>query len=487
MAGALREVFARFGVEVDSKKLDDLNKKVDGGVSSLQKFGTVLVGALGAHAIFRFAEGLAEQGSQILDNSRRLGIGTDAYQALGYAAKITGASVEALGTALLISQDKLVDASKGSKEAGKAFSDLGIAIKEPNGDLRDSQAVLLDAAEAISKMDSPARQTAAAVNLFGRQGRQLLPFLKEGREGITKLTAEFGELGGGFDKAAVAASDNFGDALDRANATITSLRGRIATALLPVLQRLVDWFTKAVAWFVRLAKSTKIVETALLTLGTVLAAFAIRAAIAMAPAIAPFLFWGAIIGGIIIVLEDLWGTFEGKDSLIRRVVDGLFGIGTTAEGVRELKDAWSGFKDGVVAVLPYLREAWEIIKNIVEKGAAVYGKTLGLAAKAGGAVGDFLGSAAGRDAETAYTLNNPNARSSQETVGGRMGLVGGASISAPAPTTNASTNYSPNIIVNAGNADARETARMIKEEFDRGMATVNRAAAQALTREAPAR
>ncbi len=468
MAGALREVFARFGIEVDDKKLDGLNKKVDEGISSLQKFGAVMLGAFGVHAIAQYAEGLAEQGSQILDNSRRLGIGTDAYQALGFAAKVSGASVESMSMALLVAQDKLVDAANGSKEAAKAFSALGIDVKDSAGEIRPAQDVLIDAAEAISKMDSPARQTAASVNLFGRQGRQLLPFLKEGREGITKLTKEFGELGGGFDEAAVAASDNFGDALDRANATIASVRGRIATALLPILQKLVDGFSKAVAWVLRMTKGTDLVKSALIGLGAVLAGFAVRAAIAMAPALAPFLFWGAIIGGLIAVFDDLWGTFQGKDSLIGRVVDSLFGIGTTAAGVKELKAAWEGFKDGVVAVLPYLREAWGLIKAIVEKGAAVYGKTLGLAARAGGAIGDLAGRGAVYDAETQYTLSHPNAASSRESMANRMGM-----------------NYAPNVVINAPNADAREVHKLVREEFDRGMAMVNRAAAQALTREAP--
>lgn len=469
---ALREVFARFGVEVDDKKLDNLNKKVEGGISTLSKFGGVLVGALGSGALFKFASHISEVGDEIAKNAIRIGISGERLQALGFAAGQSGASIEGLKVAMLSLSDRMQAAGQGSKETAAAFAHLGIKVKDSSGNLRGSDEVLLDAADAISKIKSPTEQAAVAMDLFGRQGRELLPFLKGGAAGIRELTDEAEALGGGFSGDALKASEEYNDALGRMSFALSSVQGKIAKALLPVLQRLVDGVTKGVAWFARWVSGTRLIETALISLGAIVAVFAAKSALALAPVVAPFVAWGILIAGLVLLFEDLWGTFEGKDSLIRRIVDGLFGIGTTAEGVKVLKDAWEGFKDGVIAVLPYLREAWTLIKNIVEKGAAVYGKTLGLAARAGGAIGDFAGSIGVADAETAYTLRNPGARSSQETAAGRAGLIS-------SPTVNA------NVTIN-GVGDEKEAAKALREELERLNASINRAAAQALTREAPA-
>jgi hypothetical protein len=482
MAGALREVFARFGVEVDDKKLDGLNKKVEAGASSLMKFGSVLVGALGARAIFSFAEGLAETGSQILDNSRKIGLTTDAYQSLGFAAKLSGVDIGALTLGIQSLQDQMVSAATKGGEAGKAFAALGVSIKDAHGEIRPAQDVLLDAADAIVKMDSPAKQTAVAMDLFGRAGKQLLPFLKEGRAGIQKLTAEFGELGGGFDAAAVAASDEFGDALDRTNAAIASVRGRIAVALLPVLQRFVDGFTKAVAWLNKFVKSSKIVETSLVVLGAALAAFAIKAAIAMAPILAPFLLWGAVIGGIILVLEDLYVWFKGGKSVIGEWLSALLGVEKAHEVLLKVRGVVQDISLFTHQIVEDMKAIGDAFSNRAEsKEFQAYKRAM----VAQGA--HFVGGDEPTDKPKIIARRGGNAQ-----VGdfGKLTpdvITGKREIAASGAPVGGVANNSVNVVVNAGNADARETARLVRQEVDRAIKAGNQVAGVTITREAPAR
>jgi hypothetical protein len=82
MAGPLREVYARFSIEVDAQKLDNLNKKVNEGSVNLRKFLSGAAGAIGLGAIGKFIGHVAEMGDKIADTSERLGISSDALQAL---------------------------------------------------------------------------------------------------------------------------------------------------------------------------------------------------------------------------------------------------------------------------------------------------------------------------------------------------------------------------------------------------------------------
>jgi hypothetical protein len=72
-------------------------------------------------------------------------------------------------------------AEKGSK-GGKVLKDLGVNFADVKAG--NTQEVLLQVADAMAKIENPAKRAAAAQALFGRQGQKLLPILMSGRKGI---------------------------------------------------------------------------------------------------------------------------------------------------------------------------------------------------------------------------------------------------------------------------------------------------------------
>lgn len=466
---ALRELFAYFGIDVDTKKLEKADKQVDGFWDKLQKLGPALAGgALGA-ATFAFAEHISEIGSAIEDNSKKLGISTDAYQEFGYAAKATGASVEDFAGSVLVLQDKIAAAASGNEEAGKAFAALGVKVKDANGHIRDSEAVWLDGAEAIFKMKDPAKQTAAAMDLFGRGGRNLLPLLKQGTAGVEKLRKRFKELGGGFSEAAVAASDDFGDALDDLVVVSTSAKGSIAVVLLPVLQRLVEFVTKVSSAFLGWVKNSSAVETAVGALAVVLGVLAVKAAIIAAPVLAA----AAAFATLFLLVEDIVTLFQGGESVVGEFIDKLFGVGTAAEGVKLLKDLWVDFKDALVASLPAIREVFDKVKWLVEKGLKAYGAVLKAGARIGDGLGDLLGTNVVDSANEEYARQNPNAPSVRADREAFMARVRGSvattqTVSAPMSSGGASMNYSsaPVINMSVNGGDPAMVKQVVREALD---------------------
>jgi TP901 family phage tail tape measure protein len=480
---ALREVFARFSVEVDDKKLDNLNKKVDAGVSSLSKFGSVIVGALGAGAMVKYAAHLSEVGDQIAKDANRIGITGERLQELGFAAGQGGASIQGLKVALLSLSDRMADAGQGGKETAEQFSRLGIHVKDASGHLRSSDEVMLDAADAIAKMGSPTEQAAAAMKVFGRQGRELLPFLKEGRAGIEKLTEEAKELGGGFSGEALEASENYNDALGRMSFAMTSVQGRIAKALLPAMQKLVDAGTKVVAWFLKMTKNSKLVEVGLVALGVVITAFAIKAAVALAPVIAPFVLWGIIIGGIILLVEDLYVWFKGGKSVIGEWLTALLGV----DGANKVLQTTRAI---VSDIANFIRQVVDDVAKLIDLAEAATGIKKGKALAADNAPVDPI---AARALGTRYAREHKVKVRRGEVKTGNLGTLtpeilsgereirgGKSGIGAPV------THNAVNVVVNAGNADARETARLVREQVKSEIARGNHAASVAITREKPA-
>lgn len=484
---ALREVFAKFGIEVDDSKLKHANEQVNGFAEKLEKVGGLLAGGFVVKELAEWANGLSEQGDEIAKNAIRIGVTGERLQELGFAAGQSGASIEGMKTALLSMSDRLFDASTKGGETAAMFAKLGIKVKDASGHVRSSDEVLLDAAEAIKEMKSPTEQAAQAMNLFGRQGRELLPFLKEGREGIEELTNQAKELGGGFSGDALKASEEFNDAMGRQTFAISSLRGKIAGVLLPVLQKVVDATTKAIAWFTRLAKSTYIIETGLLVLGVALAGFAIKAAIALAPVVAPFILWGIIIGGIALALEDLYVWFKGGKSVIGEWLTALLGAKDAKAVLESVRESVKGISEWVAQTTRDFRDFLRWVDEALTKLSALIGLKNAALAK-GNSEDDrqaIRRSAAISGQTVKFNDENPaqaaagNARAQAELQATRQ-------IQSGAAAAGAAVQNVVNQVFNTGaGMDEAKLARLAGQEAAKAHASNNRAAAQALTREAP--
>lgn len=485
---ALREVFARFGIEVDDAKLKHADETVNGFVEKLQKVGALLVGGEVVKGVFEFAKSISETGDELAKNAIRLGISGERLQALGFAAGQSGATVEGLKIALLSLSDRMQLADQGSKETAASFAKLGIKVKDSTGQLRNSDDVLLDAAEAISKVKSPTEQAALAMDLFGRQGRELLPFLKEGRKGIEELTDQAAELGGGFSGEALKASEEYNDALGRLNFGFSSLKGKIAQLFLPVMQKVIDATTKAVGWFTKIARETYIVETALTALGVALVAFGIRAAAAIAPALAPFVLWGALIGGILLIAEDLVVWFKGGKSAFGELLTAIFGAEKAKGILTWVRDAVKSISEWVSSTARDFRDFLRWVDEALDKLNRLIG--LRNAALAKGTPEQQRDAIRRQAVAAGNTVRFPGETAEQAAAANaaaKAQFQAPQTVSAPGGGVTVNANVSAPVSITAANADAREVRRLVEDHVDNALDGRNKAAALALTREAAAK
>lgn len=238
--GSLRAILGLDSAEF-TNGLKKANSGLNGFVSSAKVgFAAVGVAAAAAGAALGVAvKGAIDNADQMGELAQSVGVSVEALTSLGYAAKLSGTDTETLATSLrTLSQNMLTVAQGSTGPVTAAFNALGVSIKNADGSLRASDTVLLDVADKFARMEDGATKTALAVQLFGRSGSELIPFLNQGAAGISALTAEADRLGITISGSTASAAGAFNDTIDRLSATFQGVVNQITAAVLPSLNEL---------------------------------------------------------------------------------------------------------------------------------------------------------------------------------------------------------------------------------------------------------
>lgn len=196
------------------------------GLAALGPAGLAAAAGIGAISIGVGAavSAATQLGSKITDLAAKTGLSTDAVQEFGFAAEQTGSSMEAVAQSTVILQKNIAGGSK-------VFQQLGLDLANLRSLSPEQQ--FLAVADAIRKIDDPAKQAQAALQAFGRSGAELLPAI---RQGFGDLAAEARNLGLVLDKDAVAAGDRFGDSMDKAGKAWQNLKAQVGGKIIGTLQ-----------------------------------------------------------------------------------------------------------------------------------------------------------------------------------------------------------------------------------------------------------
>lgn len=211
--------------------------------------GTAAIVAVGAAAfiagrrLFDMVESAAAAGDAAFNNSKKIGVSIREYQRLAYAAKLSNLAQEELGVGLKFLAVNASSAAKGGKLDAEAFRQLGVRVKAANGQIRPVADMLGEIADRFAGMaDGPAK-VALAMQIFGRSGTEIIPFLNEGAAGIRRMGDEAERLGIVMGDDAARGSDEFNDKLDALKASVFGLKVAIGVGLLPTITRYVEKLT----------------------------------------------------------------------------------------------------------------------------------------------------------------------------------------------------------------------------------------------------
>lgn len=226
----VRKLVTKWGFQVDAKPLQEMKVAIAEVKSGIM--GLAVEAGAAALAIFEFAEHTASAGKEASLAASRAGIGVEEFQRLAFVAKKAGVDAEMLTHSLAHMNRSMYEARMGNKEALQSFIRLGGGVAQAALHGAPANVVFGKIADRIKGMNDPAKQSALAMQIFGRAGFQMLPMLKRGSEGIKELGEEADEMGVILSKDAVAASMEFKGALGEVEHRIVGIKNTIGVALL---------------------------------------------------------------------------------------------------------------------------------------------------------------------------------------------------------------------------------------------------------------
>ena len=221
------------GLKAASKRLKAWGQSVTAAGQRMLSAGTAAVGGLlGASGVF------ASMGDTLAKASQRTGIGVERLSELAYAAEQSGADLETLEAGVRKMQKALAEAAVGSESARSALAALGLSITQLAGLSPDKQFMLI--ADRLSRIADPTLRAAAAMELFGRSGTQLLPMIADGAAGMETLSRRARELGLVMSTEDAQAAVVFGDLVSDLWKTVKMGVFVIGAALAPILSDLAE-------------------------------------------------------------------------------------------------------------------------------------------------------------------------------------------------------------------------------------------------------
>jgi len=184
----------------------------------------------------------AKMGDDLAKMSARTGFSVETLSELGFAAELSGASMEVLENGIRKMQRTIVDAASGMQGAKDALALLGLTVADLDKLSPEEQFKLI--ADRLAAIEDPTIRAAAAMELFGRSGTQLLPMLEGGAAGIEQLQEQARKLGLTISTEDAKAAERFSDTLEIMWKVLKQNVFVIGSALVPVLTQAAQWLTK---------------------------------------------------------------------------------------------------------------------------------------------------------------------------------------------------------------------------------------------------
>ncbi len=168
--------------------------------------------------------------------ANKLGIEVEFLQAMRFAAEQTGVKVEALDMGLQRFIRRAAEAAKGTGESKRAFEQLGIQLKDNDGNLRDIRDILFDVADGLESTKDSGERVRLAFKFFDSEGVSLVSTLKEGADGLREFEQQAENLGIIISKQSIAKAEMFSDSLNVLKKQIQAITANISAAFIPVLE-----------------------------------------------------------------------------------------------------------------------------------------------------------------------------------------------------------------------------------------------------------
>ena len=225
------------GLSKADYQAQQFQKSVQQSLGSMTAGFKALVAAVSVHEIVRGFTDIVDSLDNLDEAAQSLGTTAVALSEFRRSALDSGVSAEKFDAALTKMSVKLTDAAAGGQESIETFKALGISLRNSSGQLLTTEELLGKVADKFASYKDGAEKTALAVQLFGKAGAAMIPFLNQGAEGLRKFS--------GVTDEAVEAGKKLQAQFDIIKANLSALGIEIATSLIPFISKMIEEFIAA--------------------------------------------------------------------------------------------------------------------------------------------------------------------------------------------------------------------------------------------------
>jgi CII-binding regulator of phage lambda lysogenization HflD len=387
-------------------KMKDLTPTSNKVLSLTGKLTKSFIGLVGASGVITAGiNKVAQYGDRIDKLSQKIGMSSKAFQEWDYIMSINGGEVETLQMGFKTLVTQIEGVQKGSKDSIKAFSDLGVKVKENNGQFRKADDVFNDVIRKLQQIKDPTQKMILANRLFGRSAAELRPLLNQEAEAIDELRDKANKMG------LIMSDDDIKNAVqftDTMNTLGRFFQANMNKALVQVLPKLTEIMNKIIELKEPLMAIIKFVgNIAVITLKVfgflakhweILVGIGAALAVIAGPAIIAGI--GALVAGLATVSWPLIGI----GAAIGAVIAGLIAL------VRNWKTVWNTIKsvtssvvNGILGFINKLLEKLGFLAYLIPGLAQIkIGKDIA------GFVGDKISQNSVKQSQTNNTNNTTN-------------------------------------------------------------------------------
>lgn len=248
LSDGLSDILDKVGIELPDG-IEEVIGGFDGATLAAGGIVTVIAGAIGKMTELR--NETMEWADSLTTSSQMIGLTTEEYQALEYAATKLGVPMDVLLDAFKEINKKAgesheilgeyVDGTKSlvgmTEEEAKAFNaareewnELGVALYDQHGNLKETRELFNEIIDAFSKMPDGAEKSKKMMDLFGDSAYRLNPIVSAGVDMLKQYEEEAYKMGVVLSENTVKGMDDMKNASETWSSRIEAAFRRVGVA-----------------------------------------------------------------------------------------------------------------------------------------------------------------------------------------------------------------------------------------------------------------
>lgn len=188
--------------------------------------GGIFGGALGLSRLPSILTKSANAAEGIGDSAKMLGMTTEEFSSLAFAARVTGMGIDDFTGAMERFQDVMGSAIRGDASAVAVFDRLKLSARALAG--QSGTAQLGAVADAMAKLSTTQERLAITSDLFGRRRLDMVEMLQDGSAALLAMTQEAERFGGVVDSEMVESIDRMNQSIRKMMTALESFGRAIA-------------------------------------------------------------------------------------------------------------------------------------------------------------------------------------------------------------------------------------------------------------------